>query len=485
MKKLLLILLVLVLFISACGSGSENKTMEETSVGGISGNEETEDPKALPKPNLKDYNLNGRSYNILVQESHGWVNSRDFEAFPEMSGEPVNDAIRERVIAVEELYNCVITPIYSKAVVTDARKDVMAEGNSYDLIMPQMTDVSQIAGEGLLLDLNVIDTLHFEMPWWSRNACENLSVMHKLFYTLGDVSLIDNDGIAGMIFNKAMIVNEGLEMPYKYVYENKWTLDTLHDICKGLNRDLNGDGKMDMDDQYGFITDKQNIIYMIYAGGEQLVRKDRDDIPYPSVDNERVMGIIDKTIAMFNDDTAFAETTVFGGNYAITANNAFMNNQFLFRLSAMMNFTIIREMESDFGFIPLPKYEESQEGYHHAYSYASPGVAIPITVPDAEETGAVLEALAYYGRLLVLPAYYEINLQTKITRDEDSPIMLDIIFDSGTFDLGLIYNFGGIREMFAPFVLKNANTFPSAYESIVNKINADMDKIIDTFRSLG
>jgi len=476
---LLLIILILITIIG-CAKENENKSNETLS----NQNEETiEDlSNKIPDPILKPYNLNGRDYHLLVPASVGWVNSRDFEYFPELAGEPVNDAVQGRIIAVEELYNCVIKATKSGAMVSDARREILANGTTFDVIMPALTEVSQIAGEGLLLDLYKIDTLYFEMPWWSTKSCEYLSILNKLYYTIGDISIIDNDGIGAMIFNKALIISNSLEMPYQFVYEGIWTFDKLYSICKGISRDLNGDGIMDKDDQYGFITDNGNILGMLYAGGNRLVTKDKDDIPSPSIDNDRTMKIIDKVIEIFNDKTTFAQTMLFGD--AVACNNAFMNNQILIRYSAMFRFTQIREMENDFGFLPLPKFDEVQESHHHSYSYASPGVGIPITVKDPEENGAVLEALAYYGRTVLLPAYYEINLQTKITRDEDSPKMLDIIFDTGIVDLGYIYNFGGMREMFAQFVNNNANTFPSAYASLEVKIQTEIDKLVDTFREV-
>jgi len=194
------------------------------------------------------------------------------------------------------------------------------------------------------------------------------------------------------------------------------------------------------------------------------------------------MSIIDKVIVFFNDQTAFGATSIFGNH--LDANVPFMNNQILFRETSMFRSTQIREMQSDFGFIPPPKYNEAQEKYYNTYSYASPGIGFPVNTINPDENGAVLEALAYYGRSLLLPAYYEINLQTKITRDEDSPIMLEMIFDSGTVDLGFVYNFGNMREMFLQFVTKNENTFPSVYVANENKMLNEIEKLINTFKEI-
>ncbi|MCL2517733.1 MAG: hypothetical protein FWF15_04140 [Oscillospiraceae bacterium] len=477
MKKIVTILIILIFIFGCTDKNPENKETPPVDPLEITPADSSDN---LPDPKFGNYNLNGRAFNILVQPLGGYIVS-DFEVFPELSGEPVNDAIQARNIAMEELYNCVITPIYSGTMITDARKDILAEGNAYDAIMPGLIDVSQLAGEGLLLDMYKIDTLYFDMPWWSAEACKNLSIMHRLYYTLGDLSIVDKNGMGALGFNKALITSYNLESPYQCVYNDTWTFDKFHSMCRGVNHDLNGDGIMDAEDQYGLCTDYLNAFGMVLASGEKLVSKDKEDIPYPSINNPRVIAVVDKTIQIYRDETAFGQTSIFGGHEQVNA--PFMNNQILFRHTSMYRFSQVRNMESDFGFIPMPKFDEIQESYHASYSYGAPGVAIPITVSNHEETGAVIEALSYYGRLIVMPAYYEINLKTKITRDEDSPVMLDIIFSVASIDLGFVYNFGDMREMFTPFVVNNENTFPSRYAAIEPRILNEIEKLIDTFNS--
>ncbi|MDD4772692.1 MAG: hypothetical protein PHZ09_03715 [Eubacteriales bacterium] len=465
-----------ILILTACASDTtitaQTTILEETAPA-----EETQPQLIIPEADLM-----GADYTLLVPASVGWVNSRDFIYDEGLKGEPVNDAVHDRILNAEETFNCTIIGLQSSSLIADARSEIMSGGNQYQVIMPAMTEVKTLAGEGLLLDLRRIETVRLNQPWWSQNANGNLSIGGSLYFTLGDISLIDNDGIAAIGFNKSLIEDNNLEPPYAMAYDGTWTMERMYDMCKGLNRDLNGDGKLDGSDQYGFVTDHANIVAFIYASGETIISKDEKDMPYPSIYNERVSAVIDLITAFANDETAFGQTSIFGDHGK--ANTNFMNNQMLFRLSSMFRFTQMRAMESDFGFLPMPKYEESQENYHHSYSYASPGISLPITLDFPAVTGAVLEALAYWGRYTVLPAYYEINLQTKVARDEDSAGMLDIIFDAATFDLGLIYNFGGIRDIFEPFVRSNTNNFASVYASIEQKINTEIDTLIETFDNL-
>ncbi len=489
MKRTLCIVFALLMTaacLASCGGTAEEKEPAvgaQTSAAADTGTETSAEPEETEPPLVvPQIDFEGGEIVALVLESAGWVNSRDFEYFDEAAGEPVNDAVKDRVIKVEEQFNCVLRPIHSGSLVNTAKNDIMAGGDAYDFIMPGLSDVKTVASQGLLLDLNRIGTLHFENPWWNQDSVENLSIDHKLYFAFGDISLIDNDGIATIGFSKKLIADNDLTSPYEHVYGDTWTMEVMHGMCKGMNRDLNGDGVMNKEDQYGFVNNSYNILYFVFGAGEKLISKDADDMPYSTVVNERKIDIVDRYIDFYKDETAFGNLSVFGDQ--VVANQYFNNDQMLFRMSAMYRFTQTREMDSDFGFIPIPKFDEHQDSYHHAFSTASPGVSIPITITNAEEIGAVIEALAYYGRYILLPAYYEINLQTKIVRDEESAAMLDIIYDTSSFDLGFVYDFGSVCAIFDGCASSGSNTLASAYAAKEELVNQKIAELIETYRAL-
>ena len=62
--------------------------------------------------------------------------------------------------------------------------------------------------------------------------------------------------------------------------------------------------------------------------------------------------------------------------------------------------------------------------------------AIPITARDPDRTSVIIEALAEESYNTVLPAFYEITLMSRYSRDSESAFMLDIAFAGRRFDLG-------------------------------------------------
>jgi len=144
----------------------------------------------------------------------------------------------------------------------------------------------------------------------------------------------------------------------------------------------------------------------------------------------------------------------------------------------------LRAMEDDFGILPIPKWDANQDRYYatlnnwHAYTYM-----IPVTVQDVEKSSYIMDAMAYHGMKIIKPAYYEVCLQRKYSRDEESSDMLDIIFSSTVYDLGTVYNIGGYPNAFENDIQKNKINVASTYEKLAGKIDKDIIKLIDNFES--
>ena len=107
----------------------------------------------------------------------------------------------------------------------------------------------------------------------------------------------------------------------------------------------------------------------------------------------------------------------------------------------------LRDMESDFGIIPYPKFDEAQTEYYSRVSYYWANV-VPTTNTHLEMTGAILEAFISYSARYVVPAYYDIALKTKYSRDEESVAMLDLIFENRVVDIGDTILCADIRDGF-------------------------------------
>ena len=138
-------------------------------------------------------------------------------------------------------------------------------------------------------------------------------------------------------------------------------------------------------------------------------------------------------------------------------------------------------MNDDFGIVPWPKYDASQEKYYTNVDAGTNLFIVPITNSDPERTSIVLEALCAKGYRTVIPAYYEVALQTKYTRDDLSVQMLDIIKEGRVFDIGYYYCGGTFGS--AGYNLANSTdrNFSSYYAQNESTVKTELQKKLDNY----
>ena len=130
--------------------------------------------------------------------------------------------------------------------------------------------------------------------------------------------------------------------------------------------------------------------------------------------------------------------------------------------------------EADFGILPLPKYDESQSAYYGRMIDGWLHIA-PNTEQNRELLGTMMEALGAESRNFVIPAYFDIALTYKYTRDTDSEDMLSMIFDNVMVDLGDTVWYDRIRAPLQGEIEKlNGN-----YESYMKRNEKVIVKTID------
>jgi len=164
---------------------------------------------------------------------------------------------------------------------------------------------------------------------------------------------------------------------------------------------------------------------------------------------------------------------------------AFEENRALFFAEVMQLVIRLRQMETDFGILPMPKFDRYQERHlTNIHQWASAAVAIPQGVADEEMSATVIEALAYGGFKWIRPAYYYTALVGQLIRDYESEEMLDIIFAGRVADFGRIDNFGGVIGVLNSNVVNRNRAFASAIERIERMVIRDIDRAIDRIEGL-
>ena len=499
MKRMICALLIIpmLLFMFSCAkdttgdanSGENKPTAENINPAG----EDNEAPEAEIKANkwvrephnLPEMDFGGREFSIITVAVTEEIRFYEHFTSDEQNGEPINDALYNRKLHVEENFNTKIKTTLVASPTDTAKKSILAGDDSFNLMVDTIFNLRTIASKKMLADLygapHIKDNL--DKPWWDQALKRDLSINGKLYFQAGDIVMKDKLRLAVMYFNKDMFKGLGLDYPYQYVYDGTWTIDKLVSITKGINMDLNGDGKMDQYDQWGLMSEWENGLHMFMAAGERNVTLNKDGVPEITINTPRAIEVIQKVLDLCTDKVTMfhADTIKDSGNIWYKASEYFQENRFLMRTSVFEPIVRdLRAMPTDFGIVPYAKFDEKQENYYSNVKGDGLFIAIP-DITDTEFAGYVTEALAYESSATLMPAFYDLCLTSKILRDNESEGMLDIIFSSQVYDIGYIYNISVLPNILYNLISSGKNDFVSQFEKQQGAIEKALQKLIDEY----
>ncbi len=485
-------LLCLVPVMVGCAGDTTSGSSDTSAAGDTSSTETTsvETTKANT-PDLPEMDFDGKSYRIFTWDPADTVVQNDFWADGE-TGEPLNDAVYQRNATIEERYNVVIeTPTATRADMhNESQTSILANEDNWEIVNNSVMHGNLLAQAGYTVEMSALDYIDIEADWWDQRFIENTSIGGKLYQLVGEFNTMTNSQTWGYIFNKNMIEDFSLENPYDHVREGTWTLDLSYDMLKTVVADLNGDGKMDQNDRWGIFSEESNIYQHMLGAGELVASKDSSDMPILTLNNERAVEVLEAAYTLITDKN----TSFIAGDWTSIATKSiytehiipmFMRDQGLFYFTGIGNtFKHLRDMESPYGVLPNPKFDESQDEYYNgiAPTWAT-SVCIPITT-DAEFASFIIEALAAESVDTVTEAYFSIIFENKGLRDEDSIEMVDLIINTRLYDIGYLNNWGKAVDQLAAIANATSFDFASRYASIEATMISDMEKTIDIYKNL-
>ncbi|MCI8388395.1 MAG: extracellular solute-binding protein [Clostridiales bacterium] len=393
------------------------------------------------KPDLPDVKYDGYEFTIAFRDLNNYID--DIAWYDEATGDVINDAKYKRNREIEEKYDIKINPIIIAGDNTagSLTASIMANDAAYDLIAPHAHIAwGTYIAEGLTLSWS--DNLtycNFDMPWWDQNSRQSLSVEGRIYTMAGDFSYFEFGSARAVVFNKRILENLNEDMPYQKVYDGDWTFDEFERLCMLAVNDLNGDSIYNLnDDQYGYATNWWGgPVTLFFGAGGVSTLKDSNDLPYIALNSERSNTIFERFFKMMSNEGMHIEMAT---NTTVDL-NSFIDGHALFTDMNLVDLVKLREMRDDWGVLPIPKLDSEQETY---YSSVDAGVhlyIVPIDTVDVDRTSIIMEAMSYGGYKDVIPAFYDVSLQNKYSRDDESAEMLDIIKNNRVFDFGYFTNY--------------------------------------------
>lgn len=488
--KLLALLLALATLLSlalvACGdpaddSGDSGNAADGTGTGtGDITDNRTNLEIALA--NYEGIDLEGKVFKILSPDpgSHFYGNSGSAENevyYEEPSSEALPNAIYYRNLLVSEELGIEIEPVYGGSTdnISNIVKlnDAAGDKEYYDVILNRLDYEITYATSGMLLNFYDITSMNLENAWWDEHIVDTFTIDNSILYTLsGDLNYYDDYAVQIMFFNKELCTAVGYDYPYQLVRDGTWTVDKMTEMALEALYDENGDGAYDPGVDILGVGDNYDVVpHYVFCYDLKMSENDENGVPSIVWPNDINTAVIDEIYNIFVSDYASTNMSA----------SQFMNGKFLFYGEMLGMIPSFRDMQQDFGILPMPKGDESIEGYR---AYVSNGWTTAYAIPklfgvdEAYDIGIILECLSAASADEVTPALYDQLLESKYIRDEESKEMLSYILDSKVYDwAGDLAWATTLRSSYQNVLSQGPSSFTTSVSAIEKAVTKQLERL--------
>ena len=490
-KIILLTFVLCFIFVASCAKDDDATPKEnENQKDGIQGAEnyaESETDK------LADYDFGGQEIRILtsINASDGYVTNSNYmiEGTGVINGEAVNDAVYKRNTEAEAMLNIKfkytqIDEDYN-TVEKAMSKIILSGSDEYDLFINDIRSVANLSLQGMFQSIKNASVFELSESYWYKDFMDDVSIGNeKSFIIAGDyfIDILRNCNV--LFLNSSLLEEEreagALDALYQTVLDGNWTFDEFLQLKKSFLKDVDGDGKYTIADQFGFLcygTWGAAIPFMI-AADTDVVTKDAAGIPSLTINNPKSFILHDYLKLLYEKDS--------GTNSQIPLTQFISEFQsrrgLMLGCQRLCTLQDLRDMEDEFAILPYPKLNTQQEKYVTSAHDTTEIGAIPSTSPNFEKICVVLEALSRETKKTVMPVYYEQALKIKYARDEKSAQIIDLIHDNmrNVFPLAYSEKLSGILGLYDVGTTKD---FASGYEKTAAKAEQNLSDAIEAFIS--
>ncbi len=470
----------------SCGDNSKapDTTTATPDIGGTT----TADSYADDLPS--DLNFAGADFTILTRTAH------EYEAFAaEQTGDTLSDAVYNRNLAVEERLG---VNIVSHAVdgewaqreeyTTALTTSVLAGDGAFDLAVGYCAYMTPLVTQDLFYNALKLKYTDTSKDYYFADAVKELTYNNQLYFMVSDYCLTMWENLYVTYFNKQLAADNQLPDLYDLVRDGKFTMRAIAELSKDIYSDMNGDNKSGPEDLFGFISDYQNVADAYSAAFDNPVtRLDENGSIYFAENNEKTVEILEFMKTLLRDTPS---------SYAVEVTSKMVNNNPLKKIftdgralfyQEMLSCAVEwRSMPTDFGILPVQKWDESQERYQSQCWNGFSVVTVPSDAKNPDMSSAVFEALSSISQEYVISPWFDTVLTAKAVRDDESGEMINLTRD------GIMFNFGymnGVAFMtskcagriYRDLLSSGSTDLSSAWAGSIDTINANFAKFLEAY----
>ena len=362
--------------------------------------------------------------------------------------------------------------------------------NTYDLVNNAVVCTLQLAQKGVLLNVNELQYTNLDQPWYVADMVEDFGIKGKLYGIMGDHSLSLYKDLSVIFFNVDLWQETRSEVDlYQMVRNNEWTLDTFLELTSGMAKDLNGDGQYDAEnDRLAFFGEAVPNRTWLTAMDMHIIDMNSDGTYTYHGLTQRLADMYDRLVeyratvpGVLDQDSASTKNVG-----KITTRDAFAAGRVATMCHKIVSTEFIRDMSDDYGIVPIPKYDKTQEKYLSQVATAISTFFIPQNQDDYDLISKFIECESYFGYTHVSPVYYESALKARYVNDPNIFEMLDMIRENATASFLFVYssNLSSQPTAIWGFDLAPKADLASHFKTIERIFVESLEKMIKTYDSL-
>ena len=454
MKKLICIFLILSFlfsFASCAPKTNENGSDNDTPVSGDTStdNEDADYQKymedksknettAYVKEKYADCDFDGYSFRILGMHPGDhylrYVSDETSELWYEEDDADVQKhSVFQRNLLAEDLLNITIKPLWGGddyETVGLCEKLIKSGGDDFDMMYGPQFKTLPLAMQEYFINLYDMENFDPKNEWWDQDYVDTFTMQHsKLFTITGDYLMMDEMASEVIFYNNQMVENFNLTEPADLVEEGKWTVDRMMELAESVAGDTSGDGKMTREDTWGVYDNQFCLTHFVEGCNIHMTELDEEGIPQVTIESEEFSNAVQHCF----EKIILSPATLLGEGDHST--DLMQDDRVLFNYDQMGVIFRLREMEGDFGILPMPKLNDEQQEYTSVVNGIwVTTLSVPITSHNTDKIGTIMDVLGGFSTDTVDNTVDEVLLGTRLIRQKRSRDMLKYIVESREYD---------------------------------------------------
>lgn len=441
--------------------------------------------------NLPEANYNGAEIHFLEWSAGGqvdpgtnWIPWEEID-IDDYTGDLLTDAIYDRNATVEEQFGVVITKEYAsvdQTYGTIVRNAAATNDDTFQVMTMRSLGIPSFILEKLMADMNDMPNIHTDMIWWNQDSVDSFTLGESLYFATPELLLRDKGATAAMYYNSKIATEHGIDDLYDLVKAGDWTWENYINYSEQVMTSLDGDDLMNTtDDLWGMIGSDSDVFRLFSGTGIKFAYIDENGyLAYNFGDEDSITKMQEVfELLIYSDFFCHNGLIDFRGE-GTTA--PFMSDNGLFTIQGVRAVNNFRAMTTDYGILPIPKYDSLQEDYASlVWVHDDSVLGIPASTLDKDMVSLVVEAISYYSWYEVYPKFYDTVIMGRSTRDEQSKEMLEIIFRTRMYDPGQFWDSGsgasGIQDKYLRLPKTKESNIASIWTSYEPKVEKRFEEI--------